>query len=185
MLNATFRRLEAAFDRQARFTADASHELRTPLAVIRSQAELSLSRPRTVEEYQGSLRTCLTATARMTELVEGLLTLARVDVGKTAAVREPVELDRVSAEAVELCRPLAAEKSVRLTADLSPVTVRGDASALGRVVANLVANAIQYNRPNGEVRVSLGRDGGVAVLTVRDSGAGIPDEHHPHLFERF
>jgi heavy metal sensor kinase len=184
VLNATFRRLEAAFDRQARFTADASHELRTPLAVVRSQAELTLSRERSPAEYQEALLTCLRAAERMTDLVDGLLTLARADAGKSA-VREPVGLERVVADAVELCRPLAQQNSIRLTTDLAPVTVPGDASALGRVVGNLVTNAIRYNRPNGEVHITLERDGPDAVLTVRDTGEGIPEEHRPQLFERF
>jgi two-component system, OmpR family, sensor kinase len=185
VLNATFRRLEAAFDRQARFTGDASHELRTPLAVIRSQAELTLSRPRTPEEYQEALHTCLRASERMTDLVEGLLTLARADAGRAEAVREIVDLPRVAAEAVELCRPLAEEHSVQLETELDPVKVPGDANALGRVVGNLVANAIRYNRPNGKVEMTLYREGQEAVLTVRDTGEGIAEEHHAHLFERF
>jgi heavy metal sensor kinase len=185
VLNATFKRLECAFDRQARFTADASHELRTPLAVIRSQAELTLSRPRSMEEYREALQTCLRASARMAELVEGLLTLARADAGKEVAIREPVELNRIAAEAAEMYRPLAENRRVRLTTELAPVTVTGDPGALARVVGNLIANAIQYNRPNGEVRVTLGMDGEEAVVTVRDTGEGIPDEHHAQLFERF
>jgi heavy metal sensor kinase len=184
VLNATFRRLESAFDRQARFTGDASHELRTPLAVVRSQAELTLSRERSPAEYREALQTCLRAAERMTDLVDGLLTLARADAGKSA-VREPVGLDRVVADAVELCRPLAELNSIRLTTDLAPVTVPGDASALGRVVGNLVTNAIRYNRPGGEVHVTLERDGPRAVLTVRDTGEGIPEEHRAQLFERF
>jgi heavy metal sensor kinase len=184
VLNATFRRLEAAFDRQARFTADASHELRTPLAVVRSQAELTLSRERSPDEYQEALQTCLNAAERMTDLVDGLLTLARADAGKSA-VREPVGLDRVVADAVELCRPLAQQNSIQLTTELAAVTVPGDASALGRVVGNLVTNAIRYNRPNGEVHVTLEREGSEAVFTVRDTGEGIPEEHRTQLFERF
>jgi heavy metal sensor kinase len=184
VLNATFRRLEGAFERQARFTADASHELRTPLAVVRSQAELTLSRARSPAEYQEALRTCLRAAERMSDLVDGLLTLARADAGKSG-VREPVELHRVAGDAVELCRPLAEEHSVNLTAQLGPATVSGDASALGRVVGNLVTNAIRYNRPGGEVHVTLERTGREAVLTVRDTGEGIPAEHHAQLFERF
>jgi two-component system, OmpR family, sensor kinase len=185
VLNATFRRLEAAFDRQARFTADASHELRTPLAVIRSQAELTLSRLRSTEEYQEALQTCVRASARMAELVDGLLALARLDAGKGTAIREPVELHRVAGEAAELCRTLADTRRVRLTTELASVTVTGDPNALARVVGNLIANAIQYNRSGGEVHVSLGVDGREAVLAVRDTGEGIPEDHHAHLFERF
>jgi two-component system, OmpR family, sensor kinase len=185
VLNATFSRLEAAFERQARFTADASHELRTPLAVIRSQAELTLSRPRTPDEYQEALHTCLKAAGRMTDLVEGLLTLARADAGRDSIPRTRVELDRVAADAVDLCRPLAERKNIRLLTDIEPVAVRGDAAALARVVGNLVANAIQYNRPGGEVQVVVRPEGGDAQLTVRDTGEGIPEDHHDQLFDRF
>jgi signal transduction histidine kinase len=117
--------------------------------------------------------------------VDGLLTLARADAGRAAAVREPVDLTRVVGEAVALCRPLAESKKVCLTSELAAVSVLGEASALARVVGNLVSNAIHYNRPNGEVHVTLGVDGREAVLTVRDTGEGIAEAHHAHLFERF
>jgi heavy metal sensor kinase len=185
ILNGTFGRLEAAFDRQTRFTADASHELRTPLAVIRSQAELALSRPRDAEEYQEALRACLRATARMTDLVEGLLTLARTDAGLNGTCWERLDLGCIAADAAELCRPLADEKQVRLEMELGSADVMGDPAALSRVVANLVVNAIQYNRPGGEVRVSLATEGKRVVLRVQDTGEGIAAEHQEHLFERF
>src|SRR5262249_46143957 len=110
VLNAMFDRLEAAFERQARFTADASHELRRPLAVLRSHAELALSRPRSAEEYRQTLETCLRAEGRMTALVEGLLTLARADAGKLDLLRQPVDLRQVTEESVALFRPLAEGK---------------------------------------------------------------------------
>lgn len=185
VLNDTFERLEQAFERQARFTADASHELRTPLTVIRSQAELALSRVREPVEYQEALRTCLRAAARMTDLVDGLLTLARADAGLAGTRRVRLEWHRVVADAVDLCRPLADERKVRVTTKLDPAAVVGDAPALARVVANLVANGVQYNHPGGEVRVHLAVDGDESLLTVEDTGPGIPAEDQPHLFERF
>jgi two-component system, OmpR family, sensor kinase len=185
ILNGTFERLESAFDRQAQFTADASHELRTPLAVIRSQAELALSRPREAREYQEALRACLRATTRMTDLVEGLLTLARTDAGMSGTSRERLDLGRIAADATELCRSLADEKQVRLATELHSVHVIGDPEALSRVVANLVVNAIQYNRPDGEVHLTVASEGAEAILSVRDTGPGIPPEHQEQLFERF
>ena len=81
VLNAMFDRLEAAFERQQQFTADASHELRTPLAILRTNAELALSQARTAEEYRQTIEACLRAADRMSALVQGLLTLARADAG--------------------------------------------------------------------------------------------------------
>ncbi len=185
VLNETFDRLEGAFDRQARFTADASHELRTPLAVIRSQAELSLSRPRSPEEYKAAIDACLQAAKRMTELVERLLLLARADAGLPNGAWGKIPLDRVVKEVVGQLTPLAAEKDVTLSTTLSAVTVSADAAAIAQVASNLIANAIQYNHQGGQVRVQVKADGRVAVLTVKDTGPGIGPEDARHIFERF
>jgi heavy metal sensor kinase len=185
VLNATFDRLELAFERQTRFTADASHELRTPLAILRSQAELALTRPRTAEEYRDALQTCVRATGRMTDLVEGLLMLARADAGKIDLQRRSVDLARVIEESVALIRPLADAKEVVLRAELAPALVSGDPDRLGRVVTNLLSNAVQYNHAGGEVRVHLDATPGYWVLSVADTGCGIAPEDCPHLFERF
>jgi heavy metal sensor kinase len=185
VLNATFDRLEAAFERQARFTADASHELRTPLAVIRSHAQLALARPRTADEYRRAVEACLQAADRMAALAEGLLTLARADAGKLDLRRQPVDLRRLTEDTLALLRPLAEGQGVTVTARLGPAAVRGDADGLGRVVTNLLSNAVRYNRPGGTVHVRLGVTAGEAVLAVEDTGCGIPDSDRPHLFERF
>ncbi len=185
VLNTTFDGLEAAFERQARFTADASHELRTPLTVLRSQAQLALSRPRSAEDYRKTIEECLRAAERMTALVEGLLTLARADAGKLDLRREPVDLKSVTTDAVSQLRPLADGLGISVTVKLAPVQVQGDAGRLGQVITNLVANAIRYNRPGGKVRVRLADTDGEAVLKVDDTGFGIPDADQPHIFERF
>jgi two-component system, OmpR family, sensor kinase len=185
VLNGTFDRLEAAFDRQARFTADASHELRTPLTVLRSQAQLALSRPRSADDYRKTIEECLSATERMTSLVEGLLTLARADAGKLDMRRQPVDLKRVTADAVSQLRPLADGLGITVAASLAQVMVNGDPERLGQVITNLVANAIRYHRPGGQVRVRLAATDSDVVLTVEDTGLGIPEADQPQIFERF
>jgi heavy metal sensor kinase len=185
VLNAMFDRLEAAFERQARFTADASHELRTPLAILRSQAELALSRPRGAAEYREALDTCLRASGRMAALVDGLLTLARADAGKLDLRRQPVDLEGVVRESVTLFGPLAQGKGVAVAARLGPAEVTGDPLRLGQVVTNLLSNAVQYNHPGGEVLVELRSRNKEVLLIVKDTGCGIPREDWPHLFERF
>ncbi len=185
VLNDTFGRLEAAFARQAQFTADASHELRTPLSVVRSRAELALARPRGPEEYRDALASCLAAAERMTGLVERLLILARADAGWPGMKRAPVELDRVVAEVIGQLASVAADKKITVEQDIAPARVNGDAEALTRVCANLLTNAIQYNRPAGRVRVGIGVGNGRVTLSVADTGIGIPEADRPRVFERF
>lgn len=185
VLNATFDRLCEAFARQARFTADASHELRTPVAVILSQTETILSRERTPGEYREAIEACRRAARRLRHLTDSLLTLARLDSGAPEETTGPVALDRVAAEVLDLLRPLAAEKSVRLEADLAPARCAGREDRLVQVAANLVSNAIHYNRPGGSVTVRTSEEDGGAVLTVSDTGIGIAGADLPHVFERF
>lgn len=185
VLNATFDRLQDAFDRQTQFTADASHELRTPLAVLRSQAELTLARSRTEQEYRQAIEACLRAALRMTELVEKLLLLARADSGATTFTMKPLAWGTIIQEVVDQLEPLAQEKGIALHVKLKPVALRGDAIALAQVVSNLITNAIQYNRVNGRVQVRLRQHTTEAELEVRDTGPGIPQGDQPHLFERF
>ncbi len=182
--NGTLERLDAAFTRQAQFTADASHELRTPVAIIRTQAEAALRKDRTAEDYKTSLEACARAAVRMTAIVEGLLTLARAD-GGAAMPHAPCDLKAVVDEAVAPLTAQAAADGMTLACESAPATVHGDEGLLGEVVTNLVTNALRYNTPGGSVDVSLTAVDGHAELRVRDTGTGIPAEALPHLFERF
>lgn len=185
VLNGTFARLDAAFAQLARFTADASHELRTPLAVLRSSAELALSRPRTPDEYRAELTECLAAATRMTAIVDGLLTLARSDTGNVSALNALVDVAALAADTVARLVPVADAAGVKLRVKTAPAVTHGDAVALGRVIANLVENAIRYNRPGGKVRVSVSAGETGVELTVSDTGIGIPKPHLGHIFDRF
>ena len=129
LINTMLGRLEASFDQQVRFTADASHELRTPLTVVRTQVELALSRPRSAGEYREALEACDRAARRMTGLVEDLLTLARADAGKLALRWEHVELGPIVAECAELLGPMAESRDVRLVVNAAGASLKGDAAA--------------------------------------------------------
>ena len=185
VLNASFDQLRAALDRQVQFTADASHELRTPVSVVLAEANSALARERTPAEYQEALESCRRAARRMRLLTESLFKLARLDSGEQPGKHEPCDLQVVVLEAINLLRPLAEERSVKLHADLCDGPCIGDAEQLGQVVTNLVSNAIQYNRPGGEVRVRLSSGGQTMVLNVIDTGQGIAAEDLPHIFDRF
>lgn len=185
VLNSTFARLEAAFAHQARFTSDASHELRTPVSVILTQTQGALSRERSVAEYREALEACQRAAQRMRKLTESLLELARMDAGQEPFKHEAFDLGHVAADSVELVRPLAAERGVFIICELGPLKCLGDADRIGQVATNLLTNAIHFNRSGGEVRVSAHAENGSALLTVSDTGEGIPPEDLPHIFERF
>lgn len=185
VLNQTFDRLQSAFDRQVRFTADASHELRTPVAVILAQIELSLSRQRTEQDYRDALATCLRASQRMKSLIESLLVLARLDAGATELALELVALDHLVGDAVELITPLADQRHITMTCEVAPVMVQGDRQRLSQVLTNLLSNAVRYNRDEGTVHVVVRKDVDVAVVTIRDTGIGIAPEHLLHIFDRF
>jgi signal transduction histidine kinase len=185
VLNSTFARLEGAFARQTRFTADASHELRTPLAVIISEAQTTLSRERTAPEYRDAVEACLDTAQQMRRLTESLLELARLDAGQEQLQRAPLDLVQTAGDCVERILPLARQRGITIHCALAPAPANGNAEQLGQVITNLLANAIQYNQPNGEVRVQTLARNGQAVLIVADTGQGIAAEDLPHVFERF
>ncbi len=184
-LNETFARLEAAFERQSRFTADASHELRTPLSVLSTHLEFALSRGSLNEEQRETLEACQRASRRMNSLVAALLTLARADAGNLARARQPCDLASIVEECIDMLRPIAAEKQIELTLEAVPCEINGDPALLAQVVMNLLTNAIRYNHAGGRVAATVNADAGDAVLVVEDSGPGIPLADQPRLFERF
>ena len=121
----------------------------------------------------------------MRKLIDALLELARLDAGQEQMKRLRFDFSRTVADCVELVKPLAEERGVKIFTELAPLEITGDAERLAQVVTNLLTNAIQYNKPEGEVRVKLASQGGLAVLTVSDTGAGISAEDLPHVFKRF
>lgn len=185
VLNSMLGRLEAGFDQQSRFTADASHELRTPLAVLLSHAELALARQRSPAEYQAALQTIQRSGQRMRELVEDLLVLARANSGRLELRKESTDLKRLAEEAAQLLKPLAEAEGVRLEVTGSSVEKSVDPARLSQALVNLIGNGIKYNRPGGTVSVQVASDPGGATIQVKDTGEGIPAESLPHLFEPF
>jgi heavy metal sensor kinase len=185
VLNSTFARLESAFAQQKQFASDAAHELRTPVSVILTQTQTALNRERDAESYKQAVEACQRAAQRMRKLIESLLALARFDAGQEILKRQQFDFSKTVADCAELVKPLAAERNVKILIESEPMEFTGDSERLGQVVTNLLTNAVQYNQPNGEVRVKLESSGGLAVLTVADTGQGIAAADLPRVFERF
>jgi two-component system, OmpR family, sensor kinase len=185
VLNSTFTRLESSFAEQVRFTTDVSHELRTPVAVIVSQTQMALTRDRSAPEYRETLEACQRAAQRMRGLIESLLQLARLDAGQEQFKREPFDLANVARETIQLLEPLARERGLQIISHLAPAQTRGDAERISQVILNLVTNAIHYTPAGGTITVSTESENQLAILRVADTGAGIPAEDLPHLFDRF
>jgi heavy metal sensor kinase len=185
-INEMIARLERSFTEIRRFTADASHELRTPLAAIRAEAEVALNRPLGVGDYQQLLGSILEECERLTRLTEQLLALAREDAGVARQADQRVDLSALLESVAETMRPLAESKGVEFKAQTNGhAEVRGDPGRLRQVFYNLLDNAIKYTPPGGTVAVKSGQEEGDAVVTVRDTGPGIPPEHLPRVFDRF
>lgn len=184
-LNGMLDRLETSFREMQRFTADASHELRTPIAVIRTEAEVALTRS-VDDEKKNVLSSILEECERLTWITDQLLTLSRDDAGMTQYASDRIDLSSLVAAVVETMTPLAQAKHQSLTFRGSNSTsVNGDAGRLRQVFYNLLDNAIKFTPREGQIEVTVARCDDAVNATVRDTGIGIPGEHLPRVFDRF
>jgi heavy metal sensor kinase len=180
-------RVDSAFEQQRRFMADASHELRTPVAILRGEADVTLSSDeRTREDYRGALVVVRDAADRLSRTVNDIFLLARVDASQVPTTPAPLYLDELVADTCRAMRSLAAQRGVILTCDTAgEMAYVGDTVLLERLVMNLADNAIKYSDDGGAVSVRLYRNARSILLTVTNDGRGIPPEAQPHVFDRF
>ena len=185
-LNQMISRLHRSFQMTSRFTADASHELRTPLTIMRGELETLLLDKNTPPEVSEVLNSLFEETVRLSRIVEGLLSLSRLDAGEARMQRVKLDLTELAAITADQMCLLAEEKNIKLTCKTNGrVPVEGDPSKLKQVLVNLLDNAIKYTPPGGEIRLSVNSLNGATQLHVADTGPGIPEAALPHVFDRF
>jgi heavy metal sensor kinase len=186
VFNQTLTRLQNAFERLQRFTADASHELRTPLTALQSVGEVALQENLDTAAYRDRIGSMLEESSRLTNLVESLLVLTRADSGRFQVNRTNTDLAALVGKAVEDMRVLAEERNQKLTADLaSGIQIPVDGDLLRQAVVNILDNAIKFTPPGGTIAVAVKDRPGVVGIEVRDSGPGIPADHQDKIFDRF
>lgn len=175
-------RLEAAFEAQRRFVANASHELRTPLTLGRALLEDHLAAPdASLDSFRATSERLLAIGEQQEHLIEALLMLASSERGLEH--REPVELATVADEIVHLRR--LGRSTLHVCTSLSAARVSGDARLIQRLIANLVDNAVRYNLPDGHVDITTGTESGHGFVSVANSGPAVPPHELERLFQPF
>ncbi|HSZ40608.1 MAG TPA: HAMP domain-containing sensor histidine kinase [Trebonia sp.] len=175
--------VEQARRRQLEFTADASHELRTPLSVLRAEADVALSAPRTATAYRDSLIRIRSEGDRLRHLVDDLLWLARFDSQPPAPRQELVDLTVLACVCADRFR--AVVPGITACVSDAAALISAPPEWIDRLLSVLTDNACRYAGPDGQVRISVRPAGGRLALAVEDSGPGIPEEQRSRLFDRF
>ena len=182
--NAMLGRLDDSFQRLSAFSADIAHELRTPLSNLLTHTQVTLTRPRPLEDYREALHSNLEELQWMAQLVNDMLYLAKADHGLLMPKREPLELAEETDVLLEFFAPLAEDAQVRLSREGS-ARMLGDRSMLRRALSNLLDNALRFTPVGGEVRVRIVEQFEGLTLLVENTGSGIDPALLPRLFDRF
>jgi two-component system, OmpR family, heavy metal sensor histidine kinase CusS len=179
-------RLEESFERISKFSGDIAHDLRTPVNNIRGEVEVALARARNVEEYRDVLGSCLEEAVRLSDLIGDLLFLARAESPLTHVRRERVDVAELLGGMRDYYEASAADGGVSLTTSVDDsVIAEFDRTLMQRAVGNLVSNALAHTPAGGSVVLKANSDAAAIRIEVSDTGAGIPAEALPRVFDRF
>lgn len=185
-LEQTLEQMKHAFQREKQATADLSHDLRTPVASLLTTVDFALRKQRSGEEYRDALEECRLSAQQMNQIVERLLTLARLDAGVAAHRPVLVNVNEVAEQCLTVVRPLAEARELKISLHHDAILmVRTDPDKLREVLNNLLHNAIQYNQPSGTVNLHLEKHNDRIRIVVQDTGIGISETDQIRIFERF
>ncbi len=184
--NEMIARLENSFGQIRQFSTDVSHELRTPLTILRGQLEVALFTAETKEQYREAIVDSLQDIERLGQIVRALLLLSQAETGQVILQRTTLDLAELVRDIADQFEIPAEGAQVKLTI-AAPGTCEAslDRVQIERMLSNLLSNAIKFTPAGGEVRVSLTGQDNQAILTIADTGCGIPPNHLPHIFDRF
>jgi heavy metal sensor kinase len=184
--NEMIARLENSFGQIRQFSTDVSHELRTPMTILRGQLEVALFTAETKEQYREAIVDSLQDIERLGQIVRALLLLSQAETGQVVLQRAPLDLCELLRDITDQFQIPAEGAKVKLTCTApQSCTVELDRVQTERMLSNLLSNAIKFTAAGGEVRTRLEATDQNAVLTIEDTGRGIPPEHLPHIFDRF
>jgi signal transduction histidine kinase len=186
-LNARLDALAAAEKEQHQFIADVSHELRTPLTILRGSLEVALEEERPAEEYREAIGNALLEVRHLTRLSQNLLFLTRGESGRVTLSFANLDLVKFASDVVKDLTLASADRGLELAlaTPKTPVYVFADAGRLQQVMHNLLENAMRYTETGGRIVVKVEAAPGEALLSVSDTGVGIPEADLPYVFERF
>ncbi|CAB3806173.1 Sensor protein CzcS [Paraburkholderia ultramafica] len=183
-VNRMLDRLERAFTRLSQFSSDLAHDMRTPLANIISSSQITLSRPRTTDEYELLIDSNIEECERLQRMIETMLFLARADHARPELKLGSLDCQNEFAKLAEFFDALAENKRVRFAID-GPQQVRADPTLFRRAVSNLLSNALEHAETASEVSMRASRSGEYVALQVTNRGEDIPPEHIEKIFDRF
>jgi heavy metal sensor kinase len=186
VFNGMLARLDDSFNRTREFTLHASHELKTPLTVLCGETETALRDESLSAAERERAASLLDELRRLARIVDGLTLLAKADAGQITLTPEPVRLDELVRDNFADAQILAEPQGIQVElTGCEEITVRGDRHRLRQLLLNLADNAVKYNEPHGRVTMNLRRANDAAEFTIANTGAGIPPEVLPRVFDRF
>lgn len=186
IMNAMIARFQTSFEDIRTFSMNVAHELKTPLAILKGESEIALSKSLTEEETKELITTYLEETSRMARIVDDLLLLAKADAGQAPIDVEPVDVQKMVEDLYEDAQLLASGKDLRIDLVCSePAVVSGDRLRLRQLFRILLTNAVQYTDAGGNIQLGCRRNGNRVVVSVEDTGIGIPPDSMEKIFERF